>query len=124
MRVELLRALGTLEERGELLETRGTKSPERRHRRARVDARRALQVRDLEREALVLRTLGRQVRRAREPTARAEVRVAVEAARDGEEVRARDRRRVVREALLLRPRRNQRLELGAKRFLCRRALVR
>src|SRR5947208_13571209 len=100
MRAALLRALGTLEERRELLEACVTKSGERRHRRARVDARRAFQVRDLERDALVLRTFVRQVRRPREPAARAQVCVAVEAARDGEEVRAGHGALVVREALL------------------------
>src|ERR1044072_335830 len=124
MRERLFPALGTLEERRELLETCVTKSAERRHRRARVDARGALQVRDLERNALVLRAFGRQVRRAGETAAGAFVGMAVEATRDGEEIRARDRRLVVREALLLGPRRHKRLQLRAERLLRRRTLVR
>ena len=61
----LLRALGGFEERRELFQAGVAEPGERRHRRARVDARRAFEVRDLERDALVLRALGGQIRRAR-----------------------------------------------------------
>src|ERR671931_500711 len=124
MRAALLRALGTLEERRELLETCVTKSAERRHRRARVHARRALQVRDLEGDALVLRALRSEFGRAWEPAAGAEVGVAVETARDREEVRPGDGLLVLREALLLRPRRHEGLQLRAERLLGSGALVR
>src|ERR671930_819513 len=106
MRAALLRALGTLEERRELLEACVTKSAEGRHRRTGVDTRRALQVRNLERDALVLRALRSQFGRTWEPAAGAEVGVAVETARDREEVRPGDRLLVLREPLLLRPRRD------------------
>src|SRR5919201_6769242 len=56
---------------------------ERRHRRSLVDAARALQVGDLEGDALVLRSLGGEVPRAEGRRADVEICVAVEAARGG-----------------------------------------
>src|SRR5436189_2948689 len=84
----LLRALGGLEEGGDLAQVRVAEppgAPERRHRRALVHAARALEVGDLEGDPLVLRTLGTQVRRTQLRAADAEICVAVEAARAGEE---------------------------------------
>ena len=66
-------------------------SGERRHRRARVHARRALQVVDLELDALALRALVPRGRARRGSRAGAEVRVAVQAADLGEQLRAGDR---------------------------------
>ena len=63
--------------------------------RAAVHAGRALQVRDLEGDALVLRALGGELRRAEVVPAVAQVRVAVQAARDREELGARRSRRLV-----------------------------
>src|SRR5581483_5941459 len=97
---------------------------ERRHGRSLVDARRALEVVDLELDALVLRTFRRELGRAEVLAAVAEVRVAVEAAGDREQLRAGDRLRVPGEALLLRPCRHVPDELRAERLLRRRALVR
>src|SRR5581483_7502281 len=74
-----------LEERRELPEPRSPEVLEGRHRRARVDARWALQVTDLEVDPLVLRPLRRQVGRAREAPADPLVDVAVGAADDGEQ---------------------------------------
>src|SRR4051794_5126567 len=81
----LLRALGGLEESGDLAQVRFAEVRERRHRRALVHAARALEVVDLEGDALLLRALGAQIRRAELRAADAEVGVAVEAARRGEE---------------------------------------
>src|SRR5437764_12927133 len=100
----LLRALRGLEERRELRQVRRPEILEARHRRARVHARRTRQVVDLELGSLVLRPLGRQVRRAREAAARALVAVAVEAADLREDLRAGEGGGVPREALLLGPR--------------------
>ena len=62
----LLRALGGFEERRRAAVRFVLAEPgERRHRRARVHARRALEVGDLEGDALVLRALGGQVRARR-----------------------------------------------------------
>src|SRR5207248_3300377 len=99
----LLAALRGLEEGGQRLEVLGSLARERRHRAAGVDARRALEVRDLERDALVLRALGRQVGRAEVVAADAVVRVAVEAADDGEQLRPGDRLGVAAQLLLLDP---------------------
>src|SRR5262249_1399194 len=120
----LLAALRRFEEVGELLETLRTEVLERRHRRTGVHARRARKVPNLEVDALVLRTLGREVGRTRGAAADPLVRVAVRAADHREQVRAGDRLRVVLESLLLRPGRNERLELAAERFVRGRALVR
>ena len=58
--------------------------------RAAVHAGRALEVRDLEGDALVLRALGGELRRTEVVPAVAQVRVAVQAAGDREELAARD----------------------------------
>src|SRR6266536_2284572 len=71
----LLRAFGGLEEGGELAQVGFAKRREHRHRRALVDAARALEVRDLEGDPLVLRALGAQVGGAELRAADAEVRV-------------------------------------------------
>src|SRR6478736_8685841 len=79
---------------------------------------------DLERDALVLRAVGGQLRGAEVLPTGTEVHVAVEATRDREELRALDSGRVVLEALLLRPGRHLRLQLRAERLLRGRTLVR
>src|SRR3982751_3219947 len=89
--VRLLRALGGFEERRDLFQTIVSEACERRHRRAGVDARRALEVRDLEGDALVLRAFGGQLGGAEVGAAVAVVGVTIEAARNGEQVCARDR---------------------------------
>src|SRR5262249_60841620 len=119
----LLAALRRFEEGGELLEALRTEVLERRHRRAGVHARGARQVANLEVDALVLRALGREVGGTGEAAADPLVFVAVRAADYREQVRAGDRLRVVLESLLLRPRRNERLELAAQRLVRSRALV-
>src|SRR5438128_4229667 len=81
----LLAALRGLEEGGERLQVLRALVREGRHRAARIDARRALQMRDLEGDALVLRALGRQVRRAEEVAPRAEVGMAVQTPDDREQ---------------------------------------
>src|SRR5213595_500384 len=118
----LLRALGGLEEGGDLAQVRWrsalrwiSKRCERRHRRARVHAARALEMGDLKRDPLVLRAFGAQVRRTQLGAADAEVGVAVEAARAGEEQGA--RLCLGRQLLLLDPPRNRCLELGAEGLL-------
>src|ERR671934_632555 len=88
---DLLRALGGLEEGRDLPELAVGEGGERRHRRAGVDAARALEVRDLELDPLVLRALGGQPGGPEVRRARAEVGVAVEAARRREQPRARNR---------------------------------
>src|SRR5438034_6736575 len=118
----LLRALRGLEESSDLAQVRFAEVRERRHRRALVHAARALEVVDLEGDALLLRALGAQVRRAELRAADAEVGVAVEAARRGEEQGAGFG--LGRQLLLLDPPRNRCLELGAEGFLGSRALVR
>src|SRR5712691_2678837 len=120
----LLRTLRRLEERGELPQVLLAERVELRHGRARIDTRRALQVPDLEVDPLVLRTLGGKVRRPELRPADTQIRVAVETTGLREQLRARDRGRVVREALLLRPRRHLAHELAAERLLRGRALVR
>src|SRR5439155_22312798 len=100
----LLAALRRLEEDGQRPEVLGPLVGELGHRAARIDARRALQVGDLEGDALVLRAFIAQVRRAEVVAADAKVGVAVEAADDGEELRAPNRLGVAGEVLLLRPR--------------------
>src|SRR6478672_5535192 len=119
----LLGTLGGLEEDGELVQVVVAEIGERRHRRARVDATRALEVVDLELDALVLRALGGEIGRAEVRAARAEIGVAVRAARHREEVRARECLLVVLEALLLGPARDRRLDLAGDRLLRDRALV-
>src|SRR5207237_1750806 len=118
----LLRSLGRFEEvreRGQVLvaETR-----ERRHRRTGVDAARALQVGDLELDALVLRALRREVRRAEVRGARAEIGVAGQAACLREQRRAGLGELVPCEALLLRPLRHLRDDLARERLPRGRAL--
>src|SRR5581483_9511922 len=89
-RLRLLPALRRLEEGGELAQVVLAEGRERRHRRPRVDTARALEMVDLELDALVLRALGGQVGRAEVRRAGAEVGVAVEAAHLREDVRPRD----------------------------------
>src|SRR4051794_4934773 len=96
----------------ELRDTLPAQPCERRHRRARVHRLRVLDVSDLEVDAFVLGAFGRQIGSAEVVTAVAEVRVAVETTRDSEQLRARDRLLVVREALLLRPARDVPEQLG------------
>src|SRR5437763_1522299 len=119
----LLAALRGLEEGGERLQVRRPLVRERRHRAARLDARRALQVGDLEGDALVLRALVAEVGRTEVVAADAEVGVAVEAADDGEELGTAHRLGVAREMLLLRPGRHVGEVLGAERLLRGRATV-
>src|SRR5579871_6285727 len=119
----LLRALRSFEERREFGEVLGPLRCEARHRAARVDARRALQVRDLEEDPVVLRALGREVRSAQVVVPGAEVGVAVQAPDLGEQPRPRDGDRVVLEALLLRPRRDVLQLLRAESLLRDRAAV-
>src|SRR5206468_3630872 len=97
----LLGTLRGLEEGRELGQLLVAEGGEARHRRARVDAARALQVVDLELDSLVLGALGAQVGRAEVRAPGAEVGVAAHTPRLGEELGAGDRGGVVREALLL-----------------------
>src|SRR3954452_24961711 len=101
-RADLLRSLRRLEEGGEMRQVLVPELRERGHRRARVDAARALEVGDLELLALVLRALGGEVGRTEVRRAGAVVGVTREAAGLREERRAGDRLLVVLEALLLR----------------------
>src|SRR3954469_3191330 len=117
-------ALGRLEECRELREAVVAEVRERRHRRAGVLARRALEVLDLEVDPLVLRAFRSEIGRAEVRAAVAEVGVAVQTARDREQLRPGDRLLVPREALLLRPRRHMPDQLGAESLLRGRALVR
>ena len=87
-----------------------------------VHARGALQMGDLEVDALVLRALGGQVGRAEVARAGAEVGVAVEAADLGEELRPRDRLRVVLRSPAPSPSSAPCVELRAERLLRGRAL--
>src|SRR6476646_11577957 len=112
----LLGTLGGLEEDGELVQVVVAEIGERRHRRARVDAARTLEVVDLELDALVLGALGGEVRRAEVRAAGAEVGVAVRTARLGEQVGAREGLLVVLEALLLCPARDRCLHLARDRL--------
>src|SRR5262245_35960763 len=80
--------LGGLEENRELAEVCFTEVGERRHRRALVDAAWALEMLDLESDALVFRPLGGQVRRPEQRAADAVVGVAVQTARGREELGA------------------------------------
>src|SRR5689334_11447175 len=73
-----LGALRCLEERGQGVKVLLTLVGKRGHRAAFVDARGAAKVGDLERDALVLRALGAQVRRTQVVGAGAEIGVAVE----------------------------------------------
>src|SRR5713101_27322 len=86
----LLRALGGLEEVGEVGQVRFPEPREGRHRRAGVLARGALQMVDLELDPFVLGALSCEFGRAQVVAAVSEICVAVEAARDGEQLRARD----------------------------------
>src|ERR671935_1608293 len=106
-----------LEERCELLQVRLAERSEDRHRRALVDAARALQVRDLECDPLSLRALGAQVRRTELRAADAEIGVAGRAAGLGEEPRTGHGRLVAREALLLRPARHRGEHLAGERLV-------
>src|SRR5437868_8806365 len=99
----LLAALRSLEEGGERLQVLRALVRELRHRAARIDARRALQVGDLEGDALVLRPLGAEVGRTEVVAADAEVGMAVQAADDREELGAAHRLGIAREVLLLHP---------------------
>src|SRR5262249_13982447 len=81
------------------------------------------QVLDLEGDPLVLRALRTEVGRTEIVTADAEVGVTIETADDREELRPLDGHRVVRETLLLRPRRHVRQVLHSERLLRGRALV-
>src|SRR5216684_2512625 len=110
----LLRPLRRLEEDGELVERIRPERLERRHRRARVHARRALEVAHLEVDTEVLRADVRQVGRAQVRRAGAEVGMARRAAGLGEQVCALDRLRVAGEALLLRPARDCALDLAGE----------
>src|SRR6266540_4666730 len=120
----LTRALRGLEEDGELFQVGVAELPEARHLRARIDAARALEVVDLELDPLVLRALLRKGGRAEVRRAGPEIGVAVGTAGLGEQLRPRNRGRVVRETLLGRPFRYQRDHLARDRLLRRRALVR
>ncbi len=113
----LLRSLRGVEEGCELGEVLDPLAGEARHRASLVHARGALQVRDLEGDPLVLRPFGREVGRTEVVVALTEVGVAVEAADRGEEPCASDRDRVVLEALLLRPARDELDQLRAERLL-------
>src|SRR5205085_4155605 len=105
----------------ELAQVRCAEIGEGRHRRALVHAARALEMGDLEGDALVLRSLGAQVRRAELRTAGAEVLVAVEAAGGREEIRSGNS--VRRQVLLLHPSGYRSAQRGAERFLRGGALV-
>src|SRR5215217_7353785 len=112
----LLRTLGGLEEDGELVQVVLPERGERGHRRAGIDAARALEVVDLELDALVLRALLGQVRGTQVGRAGVEVGMAVRATRLGEENRARVGLVVPLEALLDLPARDRSLDLGRDRF--------
>src|SRR4051812_16487417 len=118
----LLRALGGLEENREPAQVVLAEVREGRHRRAVVDAAWALEMRDLERDALVLRPLGAQVRRAELRAAGVEISVAVETPGGREQQGSGDG--LLRQLLLLHPAGYRGFQLGAERFLRRRALVR
>src|SRR2546422_5252083 len=113
----LFGALRRLEERGERLQVLRRQSVEMRHRTPALDAGRALQVRDLERDSLPFRALRRQIGRPQVAAAGAVVGVAADAADLREQLGPRDRLQVARVALLLRPGRNLAEQLGAKRLL-------
>src|SRR5439155_171086 len=118
----LLLALRGLEEGRQLPEPPVPERGEFRHRRARHDARRALQVVDLERDAEVSGADRRQVRRAEVRRAGAEVGVARRAAGLGEEPGA--RLRLLRQLLLLDPVGHVGDHLGGECLLGGRALPR
>src|SRR5262249_20621832 len=113
----LLAALRRLQEGGQGSEVLRPLAGEGRHRTARIHARWALQVLDLEGDALVLRALCTEVGRAEVVAPDAEVGVAVETADDREELRSLDGHGVVGEALLLCPRRHVRQVLHTERLL-------
>src|SRR5437868_14460290 len=119
----LLAALRGLEEGGERLQVLRALVRERRHRAARIDARWALQVGDLEGDPLVLCALVAEIGRTQEVAACAEIAVAVQAPDDCEELRPCDRLRITGEVLLRGPLRNERDVLARQRFLCGRATV-
>src|SRR5262249_17986860 len=112
----LLAALRRLQEGGQGSEVLRPLTGKRRHRAARIHARGALQVLDLEGDPLVLRALCTEVGRTEVVTAHAEVGVTVETTDDRKELRALDGHRVVRETLLLRPRRHVRQVLHSERL--------
>src|ERR1700737_4858380 len=101
MRTGSMWPLGCFEERRELLQRRRAERLERRHRRAGVDAGRALEVTDLEVDAEVLRADVRQIRGAEVGGAGTEIGVTGGAAGDREQLRAGHGLRIVAEALLL-----------------------
>src|SRR4051812_26048252 len=87
----LLAALRGLEEGGQLPQLRRPLTVETRHRATGIDARRTLQVRDLEGDTLVLRPFVAQVGCPEVVAAGTEVRMAVEAADDCEHLGPGDR---------------------------------
>src|SRR5262245_62148811 len=113
----LLAALGCLEEGGQGSEVLRPLAGEGRHRAARIDARGALQVRDLEGDPLVLRSLVAEIGRTEIVTPDAKVGMAVETADDREELRPLHGHGIVGESLLLRPRRHMREVLHPERLL-------
>src|SRR5712691_460123 len=117
-------ALRGLEEGRELSELLVAEPGETRHRRARGLARRAFEVADLEVDSEVLRADVGQIRSAELRAAGVLVRVTVQARGLRQQLRARDCRRVVGKAFLVRPRRHLAHELRRKRLLRRGALVR
>src|SRR5437867_5074455 len=84
----LLRALRRLEEDGQSVQVGLAEILEARHGRTRIYAARALEVGDLEPDALVLGALGRQIRGPEVGGAGPEVRVTVQAACLGEDGRS------------------------------------
>src|SRR5436190_15244955 len=96
----LLAALRRLQEGRQGAEVLRPLAGEGGHRAARVDARRALEVRDLEGNPLVLRAFIGQIGRTEVVAADTFVGVAVQAADHREELRPGHRLRVVRELLL------------------------
>src|SRR6266542_819599 len=93
-RTPLLSSLRRFEERRERAQVLLAARVEMGHRRTGVDAARALEVADLELDPLVLGAFAREVGRAELGAAGAEVRMAVQAAGLGEQLRSRDRFRI------------------------------
>src|SRR3954454_5621904 len=118
----LVRALGGFEEQRELAQAVGTERGERRHRRALIDARRALQVVDLELDTQVSRADVGQVRRTEVLPSRAVVRVAGRTTRCREQLHP--RLRVGGKVLVPDPARDVRLDLRRECLFRRRTLPR